>query len=216
MKKHYKSVFYSEQELLKSIIDLHLDGADIEADFTFFKGNFYRDGINTPKHCFDISPLFDFVKERDSSVYYFGDTKDDGYRSIMIDPPFMIGNRPSQKKYYSSKTHGMYPNFSELENSYIGFLRNAFLNTKNKDKVIFKCQDYTDSKTIMTHSYVWKWAEETGFYVKDLVILVKPNKVYNSKVNQRHFRKIHTYFFILERTNKKKHWYNELETDYNN
>ena len=211
--KHYKSVFENEQELIKAIIDIHLDGKPIEADFTYFKGNFYKDGIPRPKYCFDLKPQFDFVEERDTSVYYYGDIFNDGYRSIMIDPPFMIANRPSQTQFYSSGTHGYYESFLDLEMSYIGFLRNAYINTKRGDKVIFKCQDYTDSKTTFTHAYVWKWAEETGFYVKDLAILVKPNKVYNSKTKQRHFRKIHTYFFVLERTNKKPNWFVELEDD---
>ena len=209
--KHHKSVFTNEQELLKAIIDIHLGGEPIEADFTYYKGNFYKAGIPRPKFCYDIEPLFDYVIKRDTSIYYFDDIYGDGYRSIIIDPPFMFGVHGKTSDYYSSKTHGIYESFSDLEDSYIGFLRNAYLNTKRGDKVIFKCQDYTDNKTIMTHNYVWKWAIETGFYAKDLAILVKPNKVYNSKTTQRHLRKIHTYFYVFERTNKKEHWYKELE-----
>ena len=63
--------------------------------------------------------------------------------------------------------------------------------------LIFKCQDYTDSKTTMTHSLVYSWATEQGFYAKDLAILVKPNKIYNGKTTQRHLRKIHTYFWVF-------------------
>ena len=31
--------------------------------------------------------------------------------SIILDPPFLIGNRPSQKKYYSAKTHTMFKKY---------------------------------------------------------------------------------------------------------
>ena len=214
--KHYKSVFHNEQELLKAIIDIHLNGQPIEADFTYYKGNFYKDGVIRPKYCFDLNPLYNFVEQKNTAIYYYTDIFKDGYRSIMIDPPFMFGIHGKSSKYYSSRTHGIYKDFNELEHSYIGFLRNAYLNTKSGDKVIFKCQDYTDSKTTFTHNYVWLRSIETGFYVKDLAILVKPNKVYNSKTKQRHLRKIHTYFYVLERKNKKPLWLIELENDYKN
>lgn len=209
------SVFEKETDLLKAVIDVHLGGSDIDADFTYFKGNFYKDGINRPKFCYDINPQFDYVIQQDNSIYYFGDTLDERKQSIMIDPPFMIASRPSQKDFYSSGTHGYYESFNELEDSYVGMLRNAFLNLDNNGICIFKCQDFTDSKTILTHCHVWQWAIETGFYVKDIVILNKTNKVYNGSKKQRHFRKTHTYFFILQKTNKKEPWYKELENDFN-
>jgi len=53
-------------------------------------------------------------------------------------------------------------------------------------------------------------------YVKDLAILNKETgKVYNSKTKQRHLRKTHTYFFILQKKKSKPYWYQELITDLN-
>ena len=99
--KHYKSVFENEQDLLQSIIDIHLDGKDIQVDPMYFKGNFYKNGINKPLHISDLNPENENIKEMDfeNSTY-----DSDSYDNIIIDPPFMISNRPSQKKYYSSKT----------------------------------------------------------------------------------------------------------------
>jgi len=65
--------------------------------------------------------------------------------------------------------------------------------------LIFKCQDFTDSKTTLTHCFVWLWALEQGFICKDLAILIKPNKIYNSNTHQRHLRKIHSYFYVFEK-----------------
>jgi hypothetical protein len=214
--KHHMSVFEKETDLIKSIIDIHLKGNNIDADFTFFKGNFYKDGLNKPEYCYDIKPQFEYVIKQDNSIYYFGEIYENKFKSIMIDPPFMIANRPSQKKFYSSGTHGYYESFDDLENSYVGFLRNAYIRLDKNGICIFKCQDFTDTKTILTHAYVWKWASENGFYVKDLAILNKEKgKVYNSKTKQRHLRKSHTYFFILEKENKKPFWYKELENEFN-
>lgn len=87
--------------------------------------------------------------------------------------------------------------FAEMESLYRGILKEAHRILKKNGTVIFKCQDYTDSKTVMTHAHVYNWATEQGFYAKDLAILVKPNKVTNPNTKQRHLRKIHTYFWIF-------------------
>ena len=50
----------------------------------------------------------------------------------------------------------------------------------------------------MTHCYVWQWAQELGFYAKDLAILNIPkSKVYNGNLKQKHLRKVHTYFWVF-------------------
>jgi ubiquinone/menaquinone biosynthesis C-methylase UbiE len=99
-------------------------------------------------------------------------------------------------------THSFYDSFESLERTYKALLKEASRVLKNKGLLIFKCQDFTDSKTIMTHYYVIKWALDNGFYVDDMAILVKENKVYNGNLKQRHLRKIHTYFLVMY--NKKR------------
>lgn len=198
--KHYKSVFENEQELLKAIIDIHLDGMPIQCDPMYFKGAFYKDGVEEPYYKFDINPRKGIDCEK-------GDARklpmDDGCLSNMIlDPLFLFGIHGKTEKYYTSSTMGIYKNFKELKNDYKAFLKEAYRVLKNRGILIFKCQDYTDSKTTMTHSLVYSWATELGFYAKDLAILVKPNKIYNGNTRQRHFRKIHTYFWVF-RKNKQ-------------
>lgn len=193
--KHYKSIFENEQELLKAIIDIHLDDMPIHCDPMYFKGNFYKDGIVKPFHRFDINPQGDCAK---------GDARDlpmeDNYLSnIILDPPFLFGIHGKTKDYYSSKTHTIYKDFQELKETYKAILKEAHRLLKKGGILIFKCQDYTDSKTTMTHALVYNWATELGFYAKDLAILVKPNKIFNPKLRQRHFRKIHTYFWIFKK-----------------
>jgi len=192
--KHYKTVFENEQELLQALIDIHLKGKDIEIDPMYFKGNFYKNGINKPKYISDKNPQNESIKQIDfeNSTYYT-----DSYNSIILDPPFMISNRPSQKNYYSSKTHTFYESLDELKQSYFNLIKEAYRILEKKGVLIFKCQDFTDSKTIFTHTIVQEIAERVGFYTKDLAILVKPNKVYNGNLTQRHLRKIHTYFWIF-------------------
>jgi hypothetical protein len=196
MEKHYKSVFDNEQELLKALIDLHLNGKDIECDPMYFKGNFYKDGVNRPKYISDLNPQSPDCEQYDACNLRLK-LGLSNLVSIILDPPFMVGNRASQKEFYSSKTHTIYKDFKELESNYRAILVEAHAVLKKNGVLIFKCQDYTDSKTTMTHCLVYNWAIEHGFYPKDLAILVKPNKVTNPNLKQRHLRKIHTYFWVF-------------------
>jgi L-rhamnose mutarotase len=201
--KHYKSVFENETELLKAILDIHCGGAEtFEVDPFYFKGNFYKD-MPRPTWCSDLNPQFDFVEKEDVTQLWSNPNISEGaYNSIILDPPFLFGIHGKAKEYYSSKTHTIFPTLDDLEHCYHGALKSANYALRKGGICVFKCQDYTDSKTTMTHVLVKELAERWGFYPKDLAILVKPNKIYNPKTTQRHFRKIHTYFWIFEKKQK--------------
>jgi len=196
MSKHYKSVFENEQDLLQALIDLHLGGQDIELDPMYFKGNFYKNGINDPKYKFDLTPRVLGVEQADAQDLPL---PDNSIERMILDPPFMFGNHGKQAQFYSSKTHTIFKNFDELYECYEGIIKEANRVLKKKGILIFKCQDYTDSKTTMTHVHAYHLATLAGFYAKDIAILVKPNKVYNGNTTQRHLRKIHTYFWVFRK-----------------
>jgi DNA modification methylase len=200
MSKHHKSVFDNEQDLLKALIEIHCPWG-IELDPMYFKGNFYKDGVEKPACRFDLNPQVPGVEQGDASdLPYVEGT----FNSMILDPPFLFGIHGKTKNYYSSKTHTIFKDFAELEACYRDILEEAKRLLNSKGVLIFKCQDYTDSKTTMTHSLVYNWATELGFYAKDIAILVKPNKVYNGNTTQRHLRKIHTYFWVFTPANKRR------------
>ncbi|MCM1437769.1 MAG: hypothetical protein NC131_00965 [Roseburia sp.] len=194
--KHYSSYFENEQECIKSILEIHNGGKDIDCDPMYFKGNFYKNGVNKPRYRFDINPQqgADCVKGDARALPLNEGT----LSSIILDPPFMICTRQSQREFYSSKTHSYYEGNDDLADNYKKLLAEAHRVLKKDGICIFKCQDYTDSKTLMTHCCVWQWAQEMGFYAKDLAILNIPkHKVYNGNTKQRHLRKVHTYFWVF-------------------
>lgn len=197
--KHHKSVFENEQEALKALIQLHCPWG-IEIDPMYFKGSFYKDGVEAPSYKFDINPRIEGVEQGDAKHLPFND---ESFNSIILDPLFLFGIHGKAKQYYTSSTMGIYPDFKALADDYKLFLDEAYRLLTIKGVLIFKCQDYTDSKTTMTHSLVYNWATERGFYAKDLAILVKPNKIYNGNTTQRHLRKIHTYFWVFQKTKKQ-------------
>ena len=191
-----KSVFDNEQELLKAIIQIHCPEG-IELDPMCFKKNFYKE-IPEPKYKFDINPLSEDIKKSDArKLPLYSMT----LNSMILDPPFLFEIRKRKNNNYGANTHGLLKGFKELEKLYKGILKEAYRILKNKGILIFKCQDFTDSKTTMTHCFVWKWALKQGFYAKDLAILYLPkNKIANSRLNQRHLRKVHSYFWIFQKS----------------
>jgi hypothetical protein len=116
---------------------------------------------------------------------------------MILDPLFLFGLHGKTKEYHISQKMGILRDFAELERHYKAIIKEAHRLLKVKGVLIFKCQDYTDSKTTMTHAFVYNWAVEQGFYAKDFAILVRENKIYNHKLNQKHLRKVHTYFWVF-------------------
>ena len=191
--KHIGSVFDDESDLLEAILKLHAPNG-IELDPMYNKGNFYK-RIPKPKYRFDINPIVSDCEKADATYLPI---KDNTIQCMILDPPFMFGIHGKSDQYYSSKTHGIYKNFDELALQYHAILLEANRVLKPKGTLIFKCQDYTDSRTTMTHVHVFNWAMKLAFYPKDIAILHKPHgKIANHNLTQRHLRKHHTYFWVF-------------------
>ena len=192
--KHYKSYFENEQECLKAILEIHNKGKTFDCDPMYNKGYFYKE-IEKPKYRFDINPIVDDCEMANAECLPLNDNS---INSIVLDPPFMICTRESQRNFYSSKTHSFYNSNEDLISGYEAILKEAYRVLDKKGICVFKCQDYTDSKTLMSHCIVYNLATNIGFYAKDLAILNIPkSKVYNGNTKQRHLRKVHTYFWVF-------------------
>ncbi len=193
---HVGSVFTNEQELLSSVIKLYCPKG-IQLDPMFFKGNFYKQ-IPKPSIYSDINPQDETIPKADARKL---DIESNSIESMILDPPFMFnihGKDGVQGEYYSSKTHGIFPSFRELSLFYQEIIHEAFRVLKKKGVLIFKCQDYTDSKTTLTHCFVNQWANEVGFRAEDIAILhLSRGKIANHQTTQRHLRKHHSYFLVL-------------------
>jgi len=202
MAKHKTSVFANEAECLKAILEIHNGGRGIDLDPMFFKGGFYRDGtIARPKLTFDLVPRDEKVVEANAEALPL---TSGSIETMILDPLFLFGVHGNAGKYYTSRTMGIFKDFAALENHYKGILAEAHRLLKKGGLLIFKCQDYTDSKTTMTHCKVYEWAETLGFYAKDLAILNIPQtKIYNPNLTQRHFRKTHCYFWVFTKRGRK-------------
>ena len=197
--KVIKSVSFNEQEIIRDILYLHCDSKPIECDPTYSIGNFYKNGLTKPKYRFDLKPQVPNVVKSCSTNLPL---ENDSITTMMFDPPFMFGKHGKTDENIMNKRFSMYDKWQDLEWHYKNSLLEFARVLKTKGILIFKCQDYTDSKTTLTHTYVHKWAEEVGFYAKDLFILLSKGAIANKSLQQRHARKYHSYYFVFERGKK--------------
>lgn len=192
-----KSVGSSNKEIISNILELHIKDDRFDVDPCFSTGKFYK-GLNEPRFKSDIKPQIEGVLECSSDYLPI---KDDEVNSIMFDPPFMFGTHGQTKNNEMNKRFSMFDTWEQLEQMYQNSLKEFYRILKPKGHLVFKCQDYTDSKTTMTHCLVYNWAVQLGFYAKDLFILdgSAGGRIYNPNLNQKHARKFHCYFFVFQK-----------------
>lgn len=203
--KHYNSFFTNETECLLSILEIN-GNLDIELDPMYNQGHFYKNSyIKKPKYRYDLNADKYMYDAANGDATNLVDIKDNSIRCMVLDPPFMFGVHGKTLENNVVKRYTMFNDFEELKNVYTGILKEAYRVLCRNGILIFKCQDYTDSKTTMTHVLVYEWARELGFYAKDIAILnLDKPKVYNGNLKQQHLRKTHCYFWVFEKLTGEK------------
>ena len=194
------SVGYSDTEIIRNILKLHIKSDRFDLDPCYSSGVFYKK-LEQPRMKYDLSPKSPDVKYSDCRGLPINDNS---VNSIIFDPPFMFGQHGQTKNNIMTKRFTMFDNYNQLVDVYMGALKEFYRILNNGGFLVFKCQDYTDSKTTMTHCLVYNWAQQRGFYAKDLFIAVAKARVWNSNLTQRHSRKFHSYFWVFQKYNKKR------------
>lgn len=191
-----KSISCSQEQIIKDIMELHMDEDYFDLDPTYSKGVFYKN-LKQPKFKSDLFPQVEGVVEASSTnLHYLEDTS---IKSIMFDPPFVIGGKTStgviMNRFSSFET------VSDLFNMYKDSLKEFHRTLKDGGICVFKCQDTVSSgKQYLTHNKVINMAEEIGFYPKDLFILEAKSRLLDPRIkNQYHARKFHSYFIVFKK-----------------
>ena len=199
-----KSVCETDQEVLINIQRLYLDGKQPHLDPCYSKGNFYKkecnlfgDNFVMPQIKMDKSPQQDDVIKND--ILDGIPIRDNSIDSIIFDPPFMFGKHGKTDENIMCKRFTMFDNFQDLEKMYRKSLSEFYRILTKGGILAFKCQDYTDSQTTLTHCYVYNWAVEYGFKAEDIFILLSKNIIWNSNLRQKHARKFHSYWFVFKK-----------------
>ena len=202
-----KSIGYDQSEIIRNIIKLHVPEGRIDCDPTYSTGAFYDGtGIEPPALRFDISPQTEGVEEADARHLPL---PDGSLLCMMLDPPFLAtkgrsltagdGNRINRR-------FGVYPDEKSLHQCYAEMLKEACRVLKPGGILIFKCQDKVSSgKQYMSHVFVMDTAVKTGFYPKDLFVLLARNRLvadWQAK-NQKHARKFHCNFWVFQKNDRR-------------
>lgn len=192
-----KSVMNNDRDILYAIKKMFLDDVNFELDPCYSTGKFYED-LERPDKKLDKTPQLDYVIQNDimNGLPY----DESSISSIVFDPPFMFGKHGKTDQNIMTKRFTMFDSWNDLECMYKQSLKEFYRVLKKGGIVAFKCQDYTDSKTTLTHCFVHNWAIETGFKIEDLFIMVfKGGRVWNSNLTQKHARKYHSYWIVLKK-----------------
>ena len=190
-----KSIQNSDRDILKSILDLYVKEQAFELDPCYSTGKFYED-LPRPFIKMDKEPKSENIKQND--IMNGIPINDNSIKSIVFDPPFMFGKHGKTDENIMTKRFTMFDSWNDLEKMYKKSLQEFYRILVKNGIVAFKCQDYTDSKTTLTHCFVYNWAVEAGFKVEDLFIMAfKGGRVWNSSLIQRHARKYHSYWLVL-------------------
>lgn len=209
--QHIFSFFDNEQNCIKAILTIHNGGKSIDVDPMYNRGMFYRGGLQKPALRFDLNAQsFGYDAQPGDAAHL--PLENASVNCMILDPPFLFGIHGKTKDNRMNRRYSMFDSFDDLKRCYIGILSEAYRVLKNDGLLIFKCQDYTDNKTTMTHCLVWLWAIKIGFYAKDIAILNLPkSKIYNGNLVQRHLRKTHCYFWVFQKSGGDKKTLYEIQ-----
>lgn len=196
-KRMISSVSRDQIEILRNISALHNGGEPFECDPTYSEGVFYRT-FPEPKFKFDLVPQREGVRQSDCRNLPLGDNS---IQSILFDPPFVMSgdaHRENPSGKIAQRFSG-FRDYEELTNLYRPALKEFYRVLQMGGLLVFKCQDSVcKRKQYLSHVDVVKWAEEVGFYSKDLFILITNNVMTDPRwKNQQHARKLHSYFLVF-------------------
>ena len=193
----YLSCYYSDEEILKAFSDIYLKGLWFDADITYSKGIFYKNINLFPKEKFDLYPKFNDIVQQDSQI--LDKMKDDNYKSIIFDPPFLFRDRKSENKDKMCERFSYFKSYDELINMYTNTLNACYKKLTRNSYLFFKCQDMTDGKFYCTHFEVIKRATNIGFNLKDIAIKINKSKLQREAKQQNCVAKIHSYWLVLKK-----------------
>ena len=205
----YLSVFNSDKEILQAISDIHLRGKWFDADITYSKGVFWYE-LEKPKYMSDLEPLFDYVKQDDSTS--LSTYQNDSLSSIVFDPPFLFRPRNSENNDKISNRFSYFKSYDDLIKMYQMSLDAIFTKLMKGGVLAFKCQDMTDGKFYCTHNDVINYAVSHGYTLRDIIIKSTNQKLQRDAKQQNCVAKTHSYWLIFKKTHtaKSKSWIDEL------
>ena len=196
-----KSYYNNDKDILSAIKTLYCHNKAFDLDPCYSKGNFYETNMfvdTQPKIKMDKCPQTKDTIQND--ILNGIPLPDNSIENVIFDPPFMFGQHGKTAENIMAKRFSMFDDWEQLKTMYQKALLEFYRILRKGGIVAFKCQDYTDSKTTLTHCYVHNWAIEYKFAVEDIFILIwDKNRIWNSNLIQKHARKFHSYWLVFKK-----------------
>lgn len=195
-------------EVFAQILSLHVPKGSVVADVTWGRGVFWK---NVPPSDYKVKAS-DLKTQVDCRNLPYKDATID---CVVLDPPYMEGLfRKSADHLAGAGTHAAfrehYSNGRSVEESspkwhaavldlYFKAAREARRILKDNGVFIVKCQDEVSAnRQNLTHVELINGFEKSGFYTKDLFVVVRQNKPGISRLKKQvHARKNHSYFLVF-------------------
>lgn len=192
-----KSVSNSQDEILYNILRLYVHTDTYDCDLTASIGVFYRGIIPKPQHLYDKYPQMENVKRLEEAF----ELPNESFRSIVLDLPFIVKDEVSAQTSMVSQRFTSFLSMQELYDTNDTMLNLAYRLLKKKGYLIMKTMDIKYSgKQYWIGNYVQNKAQEIGFRLEDMFILMYKTKVLSTGWHNQHSaRKYHSYFFVFKK-----------------
>ena len=192
-----KSVSNNQDEILYNILRLYVHTDTYDCDLTASIGVFYRGIIPLPKHLYDKYPQMENVKSLDEAF----ELPNECFHSIVLDLPFIVKDEVSAQTSMVSQRFTSFLTMQELYDTNDTMLNLAYRLLKKKGYLIMKTMDIKYSgKQYWIGNYVQNKAQEIGFRLEDMFILMSKTKVLSTGWHNQHSaRKYHSYFFVFKK-----------------
>lgn len=196
-------------DVFPTVLHLHVPEGSKVADVTYGKGVFWRK-IDIDKYDLHPSDIADGIDCRDLPY------ENASFDCLVFDPPYMegffrsndsikagAGTHNAFREHYSNgheaPRHGGAKWHAAVVDLYVEGGREAYRVLRDRGVFIVKCQDEVSAnRQNLTHVEVINAYAETGFFCKDLFVVVRPNKPGMSRLlKQVHARKNHSYFLVF-------------------
>ena len=196
-----KTTQYKNDSILKDILHLYCnDAPTFECDLTFSVGNFYQTKkeffLPYPPFKYDKFPANEDVHPLDKAEE---ELEDDSLNSVIADPPFLIGTSKSMTKMAQRFTK--FQTEDECKEANKNLLTIAYHKLKKGGILAYKIQDTKISADYQSWEHIWLYnmAEELGFKMVDMFVLVSNNNGTPLTGTQRSAKKNHSYIMVFKK-----------------
>ena len=192
-----KSISNSQDEILYNILRLYVHTDTYDCDLTASIGVFYRGIIPKPQHLYDKYPQMENVRSLNEAF----ELPNECFHSIVLDLPFTVKDEASAQTSMVSQRFTSFLTMQELYDTNDTMLNLAYRLLEKKGYLIMKTMDIKYSgKQYWIGNYVQNKAQEIGFRLEDMFILMSKTKVLSTGWHNQHSaRKYHSYFFVFKK-----------------